>query len=158
MSPVLFAQGGVCACRYNMKLEQLVYISTATAPIRSILNVSDIVREAQRHNPANNITGALAFTETRFVQILEGSHGSLDVLILKLMIDPRHRDLIFIDRAPIEARSFEDWSMVAPAFTSSGKQRLAEFVESENRPMVDFQRLLLDMVAEQSVGLGPVEV
>jgi hypothetical protein len=134
-----------------MNLEQLVYISTATAPNGPITDISDIVREAKRHNPANNVTGALAFTESRFVQILEGSHGSLDVLILKLMIDPRHRDLIFIDRAKIRTRSFGAWSMASPALTSSGELRLARFLANEDRPMNDFRQLLLDMVAEQPV-------
>lgn len=134
-----------------MNLEQLVYISTATAPTGPITDISDIVGEAKRHNPANNVTGALAFTESRFVQILEGSHGSLDVLILKLMIDPRHRDLIFIDRAKIRTRSFGAWSMASPPLTSSGELRLARFLANEDRPMNDFRQLLLDMVAEQPV-------
>lgn len=139
------------AYEHRMNLEQLVYISTATAPTGPITDISDIVREAKRHNPANNVTGALAFTESRFVQILEGSHGSLDVLILKLMIDPRHRDLIFIDRAKIRTRSFGAWSMASPTLTSSGELRLARFLANEDRPMNDFRQLLLDMVAEQPV-------
>ena len=133
-----------------MKLEQLVYVSTATAPVISALDIADILAVSLRHNPANNITGALAFTETRFMQLLEGSHGSLDVLILKLMIDPRHRDLVFIDRVSIEARAFGPWSMVTPAFTPSGQLRLAELLDNENKPIGDFQQLLLDMIAERN--------
>jgi hypothetical protein len=132
-----------------MKLEKLVYLSTATAPTISVTDIADILAVALRHNPANNITGALAFTGTRFMQLLEGSHGSLDVLILKLMIDPRHRDLIFIDRVPIEARSFGNWSMVTPRFTPLGQVRLAELVTNENKPLADFEQLLLDMIAER---------
>jgi hypothetical protein len=131
-----------------MKLEQLAYVSTATAPGISSADVADILAASLRNNPANNITGALAFTDTRYLQLLEGSHGSLDVLILKLMIDTRHRDLIFIDRAPISERSFATWSMAVPAVTPFGKERLDDFVAGEMKPMADFQRLLLDLVAD----------
>ncbi len=133
---------------WPMKLEQLAYVSTATAPTVSSVDVANILAASLRNDPGNNITGALAFTETRFVQLLEGSHGSLDVLILKLMIDTRHRDLIFIDRAPIAARAFASWSMVAPDFTPSGRGRLAQLVANEAKSMADLRRLPLDMVAE----------
>jgi len=133
-----------------MTLEQLVYVSTSTNPLRSVMDVSDILEQSVRHNPANNITGALAFTETRFVQLLEGTHGSLDVLLLKLMIDPRHSDLIIIDRLPIRNRSFSAWSMLAPVFTPSGQERLARLVEDAMLPVEDFRLLLLDMISEQT--------
>ena len=107
-----------------MRLEQLVYVSTATDPARAVMDVSDILEQSVRNNPANNITGALAFTPTRFVQILEGSVSSLDVLLLKLMIDTRHSDLVIVDRIPIQTRSFDAWCMLAPAFTPSGRDRL----------------------------------
>lgn len=140
--------GGVRAPARSIKLEQLVYVSTATAPAISIFDVSHILADSMRNNPANNITGALAFTETRFIQALEGSSGSLDVLILKLTIDPRHHDLIFIDRAPLAERAFPDWSMIAPDFSPDGKARLAALLADEIKSMSDFQQLLLDMCAE----------
>jgi hypothetical protein len=84
--------------------------------------------------------------------LLEGSHGSLDVLILKLSIDTRHRDIDFIDRAPIASRAFSGWSMACPDFTPVGSQRLASYLSSEARPMDDFRRLLADMIGEQSSG------
>ncbi|CAN5302065.1 hypothetical protein BH09PSE1_BH09PSE1_03960 [soil metagenome] len=133
-----------------MRLEQLVYVSTATEPARSAIEVSDILEQSVRNNPANNITGALAFTPTRFVQLLEGSVSSLDVLLLKLFIDPRHSNLVIIGRIPIKARSFDAWSMLAPVFTPSGRERLETLIANALLPIEDFRSLLLDMVAEQA--------
>ncbi|ADL00510.1 BLUF domain-containing protein [Brevundimonas subvibrioides] len=132
-------------------LEQLVYVSTSAVPLRSIMDVSDILEESARHNPANNITGALAFTQTRFVQLLEGSAGSIDVLLLRLMIDPRHADLVVIDRIPVETRSFPDWHMISPLFTPSGQARLDVLVANEMLPIEAFRLLLLEMIAEQAL-------
>lgn len=133
-----------------VKLQQLVYVSTSAIPLQSVMDVADILEESARHNPANNVTGALAFTETRFVQLLEGSAGSIDALLLKLVMDPRHSDLIVIDRIPIEARSFSEWLMIAPVFTPAGRVRLATLVENSVRPIEDFRRLLLEMIDEQA--------
>ncbi|CAN5174021.1 hypothetical protein BH10PSE1_BH10PSE1_12320 [soil metagenome] len=138
----------------HMRLEQLVYVSTATEPVRSVMDVSDILEQSVRNNPANNVTGALAFTETRFVQLLEGSVSSLDVLLLKLMLDPRHRALTIIDRVPIKARSFDRWSMLSPVFTSAGRDRLESLVAQAMLPVDHFRLLLLDMIAEQSAAIA----
>lgn len=110
---------------------------------------SDILEASVRNNPANNITGALAFTTTRFVQLLEGSVSSLDVLLLKLMIDTRHSDLVIVDRIPIKARSFNAWSMLSPTFTPSGRVRLETLVANAMLPIEHFRLLLIDMIAEQ---------
>jgi hypothetical protein len=134
---------------WRMSLERLVYVSTATAPVISPWDVSDILTASLILNRANDITGALAFTDIRFVQMLEGRTDALDGLIAKLIADYRHRDLVFIDRVRITERAFGRWSMVSPPFTKTGKQRLAEYLTQESRPMWDFQQLLLDMVAER---------
>jgi len=133
-----------------MKLERLAYISQATDPA-SIMAVSDILAQSLRNNPANNITGALAYTETRFVQVLEGSHGSLDVLLLKLAMDSRHCDMQVMDRIYIGERQFGGWSMISPTFTPEGRARLAILIENHAQRLDDFSNLLLDMVAEQVV-------
>ncbi len=75
--------------------------------------------------------------------------------MLKLLLDSRHRGIVVIDRAPIAARSFGDWSMIAPVFTPTGKERLEAFTTDEIRPMHDFRSLLLEMVVEQSVEVTP---
>ncbi len=132
-----------------MLLERLAYVSHSTEPAESLMAVSDILEQSVRNNRGNNITGALAFTPSRFAQVLEGSHGSLDVLLLKLAMDPRHHDMIVVDRLPIERRLFSDWAMIAPVFTPHGRARLATLVAGETPSMSALTELIFEMVGEQ---------
>lgn len=111
--------------------------------------VSDILEQSVRNNRGNNITGALAFTTNRFAQVLEGSHGSLDVLLLKLAMDPRHYDMIIIDRVPIQHRLFSDWAMTAPVFTPDGSLRLVALVADDTPTMARLTELVFEMIGEQ---------
>ena len=71
----------------------------------------DIECVSQSHNAGAGITGALAFSGGRFVQILEGDEDEIDALYGRIQEDPRHTDVRLIavrDNAP---REFPDWSM-----------------------------------------------
>jgi hypothetical protein len=132
-----------------MPLEQLVYISRSTAPPSSAQLAAEITAEAVRHNPANGITGALAFTDTHFVQILEGSVGSLDVLVLRLLLDPRHTGLEVLDRIRITDRSFAGWAMIAAAMTPASYRQLIQLVADDERSMAPYRSLLLTLCSSQ---------
>ncbi|MGV9010036.1 BLUF domain-containing protein [Brevundimonas sp.] len=134
-----------------MALEQLVYISRSTSPPCAARLVAEIAAEALRHNPPNNITGALAFTDTHFVQILEGSVSSLDVLLLRLMLDARHTDLEVLDRISIADRSFLGWAMIAPVMTPVGYRQLVQLIADDNRSVAAFRDLLLTLCASHMV-------
>lgn len=132
-----------------MPLERLAYVSHSTGPTESVMAVSDILEQSVRNNRGNNITGALAFTTSRFAQVLEGSHGSLDVLLLKLAMDPRHYDIVVLDRVPIQHRLFSDWAMIAPIFTPDGSLRLVALVADETPSMAGLTELIFEMIGEQ---------
>jgi len=117
--------------------------------------VSDILEQSVRHNSSNNITGCLAFTETHFVQILEGSHSSLDVLLLKLLLDERHTDLEVLDRERVAARSFGDWSMISPKLTPTGQRRLVQLLADDCRSVPQYLTLMLDLCSEQMTTTRP---
>ncbi|WP_372692602.1 BLUF domain-containing protein [Brevundimonas sp.] len=138
-----------------MVLERLAYVSCSTRPAEALIGVSDIVEQSVRNNRANNITGALAFTSSRFAQVLEGSHGSLDVLVLKLAMDTRHCDMVIVDRVPIQHRRFADWAMIAPRFTPHGQVRLVAIIDDRTPSMTDLTELLFELVGEQKAESGP---
>jgi len=133
-----------------MQLERLTYVSKSTEPAEAVMAVSDILEQSVRNNRRNNITGALAFTPSRFAQVLEGSHGSLDVLLLKLAMDPRHYDMIVLDRIPIQHRLFDDWAMIAPAFTPQGQVRMVAIMADQTPPFGALNELIYEMCAEQA--------
>ena len=94
-------------------LERLLYASTATGRTDSLLNMATILAETQRNNARDELTGALAAHDGRFIQVIEGAPGALDILLRRLAPDPRHRDIVVLDRRPIAARRFEDWTMAS---------------------------------------------
>ena len=94
-------------------LERLLYASTATGRTDNLLNMATILGESQRNNERDGLTGALAAHGGRFIQVIEGTPGSLDRLLRRLAPDPRHRDIVILDRRPIAERRFEDWTMAS---------------------------------------------
>ena len=138
-----------------MHLEHLVYISRAASPAVSVMSISGILEQSVRHNVANDITGALAFTDTHFVQILEGSHSSLDVLLLRLLLDDRHTGLEILDRQPIGDRSFGDWSMISPNVTPMGQRSLVQLIADDCRGVPSYLALILELCSEQMTATKP---
>jgi hypothetical protein len=93
-----------------MDLTSLTYTSLARHDLQQP-DLEDIHRTARERNSANGITGLLIFNGTHFLQIVEGSHASVDELIGRLRSDPRHSGLEVRDQHKIGARSFPDQPM-----------------------------------------------
>lgn len=114
-------------------LERLVYESTATGVTDSLLNLSVLLAQSQRNNDRDSLTGALAAHEGRYIQVLEGAPAALDNLLRRLESDPRHKDLIVLDREAISERMFGRWSMANARVTPELAQRLGVLM-AEQRP------------------------
>jgi hypothetical protein len=98
-------------------LERLLYASTAARPTDSLLNLAEILAVSQRNNDRDGLTGALAVHEGRFIQVVEGRSDALNSLLARLKTDARHRDIRIIDRQPVAARQFGQWSMASARIT-----------------------------------------
>ncbi len=95
-----------------MMLSSLLYISRSTIPPgEAEAVVTQIVAEAAARNPSSGLTGALLFTGTYFAQVLEGKAAAIDRLMAVVERDPRHDRVLIVDRGPLAARCFTDWSM-----------------------------------------------
>ena len=120
-------------------LERLLYASTATGRTDSLLNMATILGESQRNNERDGLTGALAAHDGRFIQVIEGTPGSLDRLLLRLASDPRHRDIVILNRRPITERRFTDWTMASSRIgpeTAPGLARLMATAEASANDIV----------------------
>lgn len=122
-------------------LERLLYASTATGRTDSLLNMATILAESQRNNARDGLTGALAAHDGRFIQVIEGTSGALDLLLRRLTPDPRHRDIVVLDRRPITARRFQDWTMASSR------------IGPETAPVLDRLMATPDASADQIVAL-----
>lgn len=91
-------------------LTRLKYVSRFAGPMTPA-DVRAIVEAAQRRNAELGVTGILlAFGEV-FMQVLEGPTDAVRGLFGRIVIDPRHRDLVLIRNQRVDRPIFAGWSM-----------------------------------------------
>ena len=94
----------------NEGLFRAVYVSAAShdltdGELAAILDVS------RRNNVAWGVTGALAYHDRAFVQVLEGPEAAVEALLARIARDPRHTEVTVCDRSRVDGRAFGAWSM-----------------------------------------------
>jgi Sensors of blue-light using FAD len=87
-----------------------IYASVATPQFREF-HVPVLLERIRSANATNEITGMLLYISGRFFQVLEGEPMAIDDLFDRILLDPRHGQLVQVLREPIERRFFGDWSM-----------------------------------------------
>ncbi len=94
------------------RLWKIFYVSIAIAA-NEILDstVIEICARSEQHNARAGITGILTFHAGRFAQVLEGEESALRALMMRIVADPRHRDVKMMSDGPLAMRRFPDWSM-----------------------------------------------
>jgi hypothetical protein len=89
----------------------ITYVSAATDRFTNQQLLS-LLKQAHRHNGANNITGLLLYNNAgTFLQVLEGEPEVVDALYNSIMKDPRHKRINKISRKTITERTFPHWKM-----------------------------------------------
>lgn len=91
-------------------LQSLMYISAANPRIRQ-RDLEDILHSSAHNNQRDGLTGALVYSGSIFVQILEGEAQALDTLMAVLRTDKRHDAVTMVARETVAARRFASWSM-----------------------------------------------
>ena len=98
------------------QLIRLTYASRSTSPPEARfqgldLGVARILAKSRKNNQQRQIVGGLLFGDGCFLQCLEGAEEVVLALYKKIEADPRHRDVKELARAPINERTFGEWSM-----------------------------------------------
>jgi len=75
------------------------------------VNIAQILQIARQNNQKNRLVGALYYGSGCFFQCLEGKKEDIDRLYVKLLKDPRHKDLRILVSEPIEKLGFSSWEM-----------------------------------------------
>ncbi len=73
--------------------------------------VDNILATARRRNAQIGVTGALLFTEGRFVQALEGDRDTVRATFDRIVGDPRHSDVEVLASQFGDRHRFKEWSM-----------------------------------------------
>lgn len=103
--------GGVDRDDAAPALQTFVYCSRAAEGLDDAA-VGRIVEDAQRRNLARGITGVLVFGSGVFFQWIEGPPAQMHSLIENLHADPRHYDLVALDRSEEHReRLYPNWDM-----------------------------------------------
>ena len=92
-------------------LDTFVYCSRAAEGVDDV-EVDRIIEWSQRRNVERDITGVLVFGSGVFFQWIEGPSAEVESLIASLHGDPRHHDIVLLDRS-VEKRErlYPNWQM-----------------------------------------------
>lgn len=108
-----------------MALLELIYTSLSR-PQTVTDDVRDILASSERNNAAASITGLLLFDGERYIQILEGDAGDVEVLFKTILKDSRHQGVELLHKGPVAGRSFETWRMAYETLPKGLLEDLAE--------------------------------
>ena len=91
-------------------LVHLGYASVAI-PGFSREQIIAMLRRARLKNETLGITGMLLFSDTSFLQVIEGPRTAVETLFTTIREDSRHRQVVRVFERPISRRTFDTWSM-----------------------------------------------
>ncbi len=91
-------------------LSQLVYVSNRK-PMCTQEEIDKIVASCKKNNPALGITGVLLYSDSKFIQLVEGESNVITELYDKIKKDPRHSNTMMVSYGPIKEKSFPSWHM-----------------------------------------------
>ncbi|MEM9327387.1 MAG: BLUF domain-containing protein [Bacteroidota bacterium] len=129
----------------------LIYASLRTSSCTDE-EIERILDAANRNNPGLDVTGVLLYTETKFIQYLEGPKDQILGLFERIKTDPRHRNPVLISFSSTKQRLFPTWAMVGRCATkkldfktllSPQDERLYERILQGLEPDTDYRVLRL---------------
>lgn len=93
-------------------LSHLVYVSVRKSNCTEE-EINKILKACERNNDKLDITGVLLYSDTHFVQYLEGVYKEIMNLYDKIKGDNRHKNVVLITTGNIKERTFPSWEMGA---------------------------------------------
>jgi Sensors of blue-light using FAD len=94
---------------YRLIYRSRAMIAATDAALQREVRV--IVSAARERNKADNVTGALLFTDAGFAQVLEGPREVLERTFERIVEDRRHADVTVLSFTPAHRRYFPNWPM-----------------------------------------------
>lgn len=95
-----------------LALVNLTFISDCQIPADERYDTIEVLlRHASRANAIDDITGVLLLSGNQFVHTLEGPAAAVDSLMARITVDPRHADIVIVDRRPVAYRAFVQWGL-----------------------------------------------
>lgn len=136
-------------------LETFVYCSRAADDVDAD-EVSRLVAFSQKRNVARGITGVLVFGSGVFFQWIEGPPAEVRTLIANLHGDPRHHDIVTLDRSvDLRERLYPHWEM-EPVAADDLREVLENALETteDQASLAALERILAHLAAGPLPSLG----
>ncbi len=127
-------------------LSHLVYISRLT-PKCTDSEIEKILASSRKNNPELEVTGVLLYSDTHFLQYIEGDYKKLIALYDKIKEDDRHKNAVMLANGPIKERSFPSWQMGSKKVNEKEIQLKSEMSEEDKR---NFLALFSDEQSENT--------
>ena len=133
-----------------MKIKQLVYISKATVPFTTD-SLKELTEVANANNEKLNVTGCMVYASGYFLQLLEGSAESVDILYRKIEKDDRHKGtkLLLETKVDEDRRLFDKWFMTSfnvdttTDFPEELKKNIAQIIRDQ-KAIIPVHRLFME--------------
>jgi hypothetical protein len=98
----------------DTRIYQLTYYSTSLVPALDKggrKQIENIFRVALLRNAKSGVTGALAFNENYFAQVLEAAFDAVKATFAGIASDGRHTKVVVLQEGWVEAWDFAQWAM-----------------------------------------------
>ena len=92
-------------------LLRLAYVSRLNSDMTEE-RIAEMIEAAASANVSHGVTGVIALEGLRVCQVIEGDGADIDRLFDNIRADPRHAEVIELDRAEVSTRRYPEWSMV----------------------------------------------
>jgi hypothetical protein len=95
----------------HLVLKRISYISKFARPLTRD-EINQLAEAAAERNRPLGLTGMLMSTGDVFYQVLEGPVEAVDELFARIVVDPRHKDVLVLGaHEDVEDRQFPSWAM-----------------------------------------------
>lgn len=114
-----------------MALSRLIYISEPlfdAAEGSTLTQLASIMSVSRRNNKARDITGALVYDESWFLQVLEGERRAVWERFSRINEDDRHGGCLLVEMVDVETRLFGNWWMGLAARNASTEPVFAPYL------------------------------
>lgn len=134
-------------------LSQLVYVSARKITCTE-QEIEKILEACKRNNHDKDITGVLLYSQTHFVQYLEGEYKKIIGLFDKIKEDNRHKNVVMITSGPLKDRLFPSWQMGAKKFDTKNVTFDTEMNSSEQE---QFRSILAGNTTGENKAIGLIK-
>jgi hypothetical protein len=94
----------------------------------------DIVATTMRNNGWLQLSGALIYSQTRFTQLIEGPEASVELMMTRIMADPRHANIRIVARDRRRERRLPGWKLAYSGKSLFVERAIEALAESDLHP------------------------